>query len=567
LLSAAQRHQLLHEWSSGAVAGKQVCLHRQIALRARRTPGAPAVVRGTEVLSYGELDRRAERLSRRLRGRGVGPADVVAVALPRSPELVVALLAVWKAGAAYLPLEPGTPPRRRQLLLADAGVRLVLDGELDGDGNADLPAPDPDRTAYVLFTPGSPGRPKGVAVSHRALASSVGWAVRAYGLGPGGSSAVHTSLGFDLTVTSLWGPLASGGRAVLLPEEDGVEALADWLAAAGADDLVKLTPSHLEALEVELADRPAAGAGVWVVGGETWPPESLRRWRRRLPAARFFNEYGPTEATVGCAVWEAGEPAAASVPIGRPAAGADLHVLGEVPPGSWGELAIGGPGLARAYLGRPALTAASFVPHPCGDPGERLYRTGDLARQLADGRFELAGRRDHQVKLRGYRLELGEIEAALAAHPAVRRAVAVVHGRRLAAAVAAAETVTAGGLVDFLRQRLPSYMIPAVFAIRDGLPLSAHGKVDREAVAGDISRSGESDRYLPPRGPAEQILARIWAHLLGHDRVGADEDFFELGGDSILSIQVVARARREGLSLQARDLFQHPTVAELALAA
>ncbi|WP_288100419.1 non-ribosomal peptide synthetase, partial [Herbaspirillum sp.] len=380
LLSAPERHQLRYEWSVGEAAGAALCLDRLIARRARRTPEKPAVTQGAEVLSYGELDRRAECLARRLRGRGVGPEDVVAVALPRTPELVVALLAVWKAGAAYLPLEPGTPPRRRQILLADAGVRLVLDGELDGDGDGALPAPDPDRTAYVLFTSGSTGRPKGVAVSHRALASYVGWAVRAYGLGPGGSAAVHTSLSFDLTVTSLWGPLASGGRADLLAEGDGVGALADWLAGAGEHDLVKLVPSHLEALEVELAARPVPAAGVWVLGGETWPPESLRRWRERLPAARFFNEYGPTEATVGCAVWEAGEPPAASVPIGRAVAGAELYALGAASPGSWGELAIGGPGLARGYVGRPAQTAASFVPNPYRGSGERLYLTGDVAR-------------------------------------------------------------------------------------------------------------------------------------------------------------------------------------------
>ncbi|HSF43044.1 MAG TPA: non-ribosomal peptide synthase/polyketide synthase [Thermoanaerobaculia bacterium] len=615
LLSAAERHQVLVEWSvTGPGPDADRCVHELIAEQAQRTPQAPAVRYGDESVTYAELLERSRGLARRLRALGVAPESRVGLCLERSPELIVALLGVLEAGGAYVPLEPGQPRERLELLAEDAGLSVVLtqesvqprlsgiavpqvclgQEEQESSGLRNRRAPDgaagPGNLAYVIYTSGSTGRPKGVMVSHGALASYLGWACRAYA--PDGEPVpVHSPLGFDLTVTSLFLPLLQGGCCELVPEDEDLTGLAAALRAGGFG-LVKLTPAHLEALSHLLSpDEAAASTRGLVVGGEALLGEKLAAWWSGGRGPRVFNEYGPTEATVGCCVHEPhpGTTAAGAVPIGRPVAGTRLYVLGRdlqpVPVGTPGELYIGGCQLARGYVGRADATAERFVPDPtCGalaEPGERLYRTGDLARHLPDGTLEYLGRTDHQVKIRGYRIELGEVEAALAAHPWVREAVVEARGggeaggRRLVAYVAtrkeagpAAAQELAPVLRGFLEGRLPAYMVPPVYVPLEALPLTANGKVDRRRLPEPgAGGTDEPEVYAAPRDPVATALAAIWSELLRLDRVGLHDNFFALGGDSILSLQLASRARAAGLELRSQQVFQHPTIAELAAVA
>jgi amino acid adenylation domain-containing protein len=605
LLAAAELHQILRERNDTAAAGPGdgPRLHELIAAQAARTPTAVALAHGGETLTYGELAARGGRLARRLRGLGVGPDVVVPVFLERSPDLVVALLAVLQAGGAYLPLEPSHPASRLSLMLDEARPPLLLTREgllpslpgghppavcLDAPreeerdtGTSALWPVGADNLAYVLYTSGSTGRPKGVAVTHRGLTNYLLWAAAAYPAGIGRGAPVHSPIGFDLTVTSLFLPLIAGRCAHLLPEEEGIDGLVAALAEGGFG-LVKLTPAHLELLSRLLPpERAAECAAAFVVGGEPLSAEQLAFWRAHAPRTRLINEYGPTETVVGCCVHEVREedPPTGAVPIGRPIANTDLQILDRwlqpVPPGVPGELHIGGAGVARGYLHRPDLTAERFVPDPAArERGARLYRTGDLARALPDGRIEFLGRDDNQVKIRGYRIELGEVEAALARHPSVREAVALARGdgpagRRLAAyAVLTAPAPTAEELRAFLAERLPAYMVPADVLVLESLPLTANGKVDRRALARMApAASGAAEGFVAPQGPVEEILAEIWAEVLGGrvERVGAHDDFFALGGHSLLATQVVSRVREAfGVEIPVRALFEAPTVARLA---
>jgi amino acid adenylation domain-containing protein/non-ribosomal peptide synthase protein (TIGR01720 family) len=599
LLSPAERHQAIAEWNDTGVApaGERLLLDL-LAARAAQAPDLPAVVQGGEQLSHGELAARSDRLAAHLRVLGAGPDVLVGLFLERSADLVVALLAVLKAGGAYLPLDLSLPRPRLSFLLADARPPLVLTrtrllpdlpecsscavclDDLPEDAPeiaAAVPAvrPAADNLAYVLYTSGSTGHPKGVAVTHRGLANYLLWAAEAYPAGEAGENRgapVHSPLSFDLTVTSLFLPLLAGRCVHLVPEEEGVEGLAAALAEGGFG-LVKLTPAHLEVLQRLLPPERAAGcAGAFVIGGEALTGEQLAFWREHAPGLRLINEYGPTETVVGCCTYElpASMPPAGPVPIGRPIANTRILLLDRglhpVPVGVPGELYLGGAGVCRGYLHRPGLTAEKLVPDPFGAAGERLYRTGDLARRLPDGAIEFLGRTDDQVKIRGFRIELGEIEAALLALPGIQQAVVVVRESRLVAYVAG--DVLADELRRSLRERLPDSMMPAAFVTLAALPLTANGKVDRKALsardAAPDDRPGARDGYVAPRSREEEILATVWAQVLRLPRVGVDDNFFELGGDSILSVQIVARARQAGLLVTLRQIFAHPTVAGLA---
>ncbi|MCP4663254.1 MAG: amino acid adenylation domain-containing protein, partial [bacterium] len=605
LWSAAQRQQMLLEWNRDAVESPRGLVHQLFEARAAASPETVAVDAGDRRLRYDELNREANRLAHHLRALGTGPEVRVAICLERSPELVTAVLAILKAGGVYLPLDPEQPETRLRELLSEAGVELLVTREptldrlspdgirairLDRDaatiagyGGENLP-PDgtADQLAYVLFTSGSTGRPKGVMVPHRGLVNYLGWCARAYDLAAGHGVPLHSSLAFDMSVTSLLGPLVAGNTVVLVPgDEGGGEALATALEGAPELSLVKLTPSHLEILARTLPPQSAAGATrALVLGGEALPwSEALELWRRNAPGTRLINEYGPTETVVGCCVYELRPevPARGSVPIGRPIANTRLYLLDRrlrpVPFGGVGELYVAGAGVVRGYLGRPAMTAEFFLPEPFAEqPGERLYRTGDLARHLPDGQLEYLGRGDHQLKVRGYRIEPGEVEAALLAHPALGEAVVVGraeesgHRRLVAYVVPAGEAPAAGELRSFLKARLPEYMVPAIFATLEELPHSPSGKVDRTALSRRAlpSAARPEAAFAPPRTPSEQTLAAIWSQVLGIERAGIHDNFFELGGDSILSIQIVARARRAGVGITPRQLFQHQTIAELA---
>ena len=544
LLSDAERAQVLRA-GTGPVAelpaGTVVDL---VAEQVRRTPAALAIDLGRRRLTYAELNAHANRVAHRLRALGAGPGTVVGLCVPNSAELVTGLLGVLKSGAAYVPLDPDLPAQRQELILADAGALCVLDsgwfGAPDEQPAGDPPpSAGPEDVAYVLYTSGSTGRPKGVQVEHRSAVAYLDWARRAYP-GLAGRALLHTSASFDLTVTTLLGTLVAGGSIV-----DGGEAT-----------FVKATPTHLPVLTV-------APSVDLVLGGEALTGEALGPWRARHPDVTVTNEYGPTETTVGCVAARIapGEPLPPGpVTIGRPIANARAYVLDDrlepVPPGVAGQLYIAGPQVARGYLGRPVQTADRFTDDPFV-PGDRMYATGDLARWRRDGDLDYLGRVDDQIKLRGYRIEPGEIEAALRALPGVRDAAVAVRDGRLVGYLVGASDGSA------VRRTLPAYLVPEVFVALDALPVAPSGKLDRAALPAPAPDPGVP--YIAPRTAAEELVADVLGDLLGVEKVGAHDDFFTLGGNSLLAIRATNRLReRTEVDLGVRGLFSFRTVAELA---
>ncbi|HYH82092.1 MAG TPA: amino acid adenylation domain-containing protein, partial [Longimicrobium sp.] len=608
LLDEAERRRVLEEWSgAGEAFAADGCLHERFAEQARRTPDAVAVEFEGERLSYAGLDARAGRVAAALRRRGVGPEARVGICADRSLDLVVSLLAVLKAGAAYVPLDPAYPAERLGWIVADAGVRVALvqgghgaelagsgaelleveqlAEEPEGEGSAALPA-SPDHLAYVIYTSGSTGRPKGVMIAHRQVARLFAATERWYAFGADDVWTLFHSFAFDFSVWEMWGALLHGGRLVVPSYEVSRTpgAFHALVRDAGVTVLCQTPSAFRQYVRVEgeaaaRDDVPPDALRLVIFGGEALEMASLRPWYalRAEDRPRLVNMYGITETTVhvtfrplGVADLDGGSAIGAAIPDLR------LYVLDArlrpVPAGVPGELHVGGAGLARGYLGRPGLTAERFVPDPFGGGGGRLYRTGDRVRWSADGELEFVGRVDEQVKIRGFRIEPGEIEAALAAHPEVRETVVLARedapgDRRLVAYVVPRDGADANPseLRAHLAGRLPDYMVPSAFVVLDGLPLTPNGKVDRRALpAPDAARPGAGAGYLAPRTWAEEVLAGIWAQVLGVERVGVHYNFFELGGDSILSIQVVSRARAAGLRITPRQLFESPTAAELA---
>ncbi|MFG2602568.1 non-ribosomal peptide synthase/polyketide synthase [Streptomyces sp. NPDC048514] len=557
--------------------------------QAARTPDAVALVDGDRELTYAELDRAANRLAHRLIRDGVGPERIVALALRRSAETVLAQLAVTKAGGAFLPVDPDYPAQRRQFMVRDASAHLVLDdpaavwaaeGPDTAPTDADRTTPlTPGHPAYVIYTSGSTGTPKGVTVTHRGLSSFAAAAAERYAAGPGDRVLQFASPSFDASVLELCTSLLSG--AALVTGEEGPlvgERLAEVLATRRISHTL-IPPAALATVPPETA-AALPELRTLIVGAEACPADLVETW---APGRRMINSYGPTEATV-VATWTGPlSPGAGAPPIGRPSGATRVHVLDAalrpVPPGVTGELYVAGPGLARGYLGRPGLTARHFVADPFGARGERMYRTGDLVRWTADGELRFAGRADGQVKLRGFRIEPGEIESALRRSPLVRDAVVLVRAdapkesatagpARLVAYVVpdgpADAGVPVGELREHLAHLLPPHMVPALFVPLQRLPLTPNGKLDRRALPAPGPARAAGGPRTAPRTDTERRIARIWADVLGIDDVGADDNFFALGGDSILSMQVVSRLRRDGLHLATRDLFTHQTVAELA---
>ncbi|RSM51514.1 non-ribosomal peptide synthetase, partial [Actinoplanes sp. ATCC 53533] len=571
-------------------------VHEWFEDRVRSDPAGVAVVCGGVEVSYGELNARVNRLAHYLIGLGVGAEARVGVCVERGVDMVVALLAVLKAGGAYVPLDPGFPVDRIGFMIADTGARVVLtQGSLMGrfrgyEGRLvcvdtvvveGFPVTDPVRStsaeslAYVIYTSGSTGRPKGVLVEHGGLANFVRWCVEGYsGRGVGGAP-VFSSIGFDAVVPNLFGPLIAGQTVHLLPEGFDIARLGELLVAGGPYSFIKLTPSHLDLLTAQLTPAEAAGlAATVVVGAESFSAASLEYWRRLAPDVVVLNEYGPTEVTVANSVFQAdGLVSTRTVPIGRPIPNTWMFVVdyaGELAEiGVTGELLVGGTGVVRGYHGRPDLTADKFIPDRFGPvPGGRLYRTGDLARVLPDGNVEFLGRSDDQIKIRGYRVEPGEVEAAVVSHPMVTAAhvtVAddLVGGPQLVGYVVPADAPAPAVLREYLSSRLPAYMHPTAWVFLDGLPLNPNGKIDRKALPtpGTVTTSS----YQPPVTPAEHDLTRIWQTVLGRDRIGVFDNFFDLGGHSLLAIQLVNTINREtSAHIGVRDLFTHPTIRDLA---
>ncbi|TDD94832.1 non-ribosomal peptide synthetase [Actinomadura rubrisoli] len=565
----------------GAAPSASASVLERFEAQAARTPEAVAVVQGAEELTYAELDERAERLAGRLRELGARTESVVGIVLDRGPGLLAAMLASWKAGAAYLPIDPASPAARIDDLLRESGAAAVVttDGARALPGavpppRAVPPAPGaaepPDRLAYLIYTSGSTGRPKGVAVTHRSLANHLDWAARELvAAGPGGG-ALFSSTAFDLVVPNLWAPLLAGERVWMLPAGDDLTRLGERLAEAGPFGFLKLTPGHLEILTRQLtAEQAGALAATIVVAGEVFPVPLAEQWRGMLGDGRVVNEYGPSEATVGTCVHPLDGPVREQgVPIGAPLPGMVMRVLDgrmrRVPAGVDGELFVGGTGLARGYHRSPAGTAAAFVPDPYGPPGARLYRTGDRARWLPDGTVDFLGRDDDLVKIRGYRVGLGEIQAVLAEHASVEEAaVAVTETGDIAAFhVGAADPAE---LERACAERLPAYMVPASFTEVASIPLNRNGKVDRAELLRHRT-GGHTRAYLEPATPAERALAAIICEVLGAERCGRDDGFHTLGGHSIQAIQVTAAARDAGLPLTLHMLYQHETLRELAAA-
>ncbi|MEU2543825.1 amino acid adenylation domain-containing protein [Streptomyces iakyrus] len=578
--------------------------------RVAEGPERTAVVFGGESLSYAELDARAERLAHVLLGRGVGPGDFVALALPRSVDLVVAVVGVLKAGAAYVPVDPAYPADRIAYTLEDcrpavlvtvsevaervpdSGPRLVLDdpvvvGELAGmpvSGSAGCRGGlVPEHPAYVIYTSGSTGRPKGVVVAHRNVVrlftSTDGW----FGFGPDDVWTLFHSIAFDFSVWELWGALLYGGRLVVVPH-DVSRSPAEFLDLLVRERVTVLnqTPSAFHQLSQVDAERPDAGLALRYVvfGGEALEPSRLMEWfaRHGDRAPVLVNMYGITETTVHVTYLPmSGELAAGQSRslIGEGIPDLGVYVLDEwlrpVPFGVLGEMYVGGRGPAAGYLDRAGLTSQRFVADPFAGDGSRMYRTGDLARRLRDGGLEYLGRADHQVKIRGFRIELGEIEATLARHPDVGQCAVVVRedrpgDKRLVAYAVPAAGVTAlpatADLREHLAQDLPDYMVPLAIVPLVTLPLTPNGKIDQRALPRPVY--GDETRRRGPRTPREEALCALFAEVLGQDEIGIDEGFFALGGDSIMAIQLVSRGRRAGLELTVREVFEHQTVAALA---
>ncbi len=605
LLSERERHQLLVEWNdTRADYPRDLCIHQLVQAQAERTPDAVAVEFGGRRLTYQELDRRANQLAHALRERGVGPETRVGLCVERSLEMAVGLLGILKAGGAYVPLDPGYPPARLAFMLEDSAPAvlltqrhlverlapkgtptLCLDSQWPELSSLRADAPEasarPDNAAYVLYTSGSTGQPKGVVITHRALGNHMAWILSAFGFGPADKVLQKTPLSFDASVWECWAPLMSGGRLVIAAPDahrDGVALLEE--VTRGQVTVLQLVPSLLRVLLEDKGLSRATSLRWLFCGGEALPVELEHQLRARLPSVTLVNLYGPTEATIDATSWRCPSSGLGrTVPIGRPISNTQLYLLDTslrpVPVGVVGELYLGGEGLARGYLHRPELTAERFIPHPFSDsPGARLYQTGDLARYLPDGSVEYLGRRDSQVKVRGFRVELGEVEAALAKHPEVREAVVVVRednpGVRRLVAYVTGEPRAPGvdALRAFLEERLPAHMVPSAFVALESLPLSPNGKVDRKALPSPDATHAELARpFVAPRDEVERTLAQVWAQVLGHERVGLHDDFFELGGDSILAIQIISRAAQAGLHVSVKQLFSHKTIARLAAVA
>ncbi|MFD9095665.1 amino acid adenylation domain-containing protein [Streptomyces collinus] len=606
LLTPGERADVTEGWQGAPAVAHDTTVHALFAQRAAAHPERTAVVCGDRETGYGELDALADRVAARLADAGVRPGDTVAVLMERSTDLIAGCLGVLKAGAAYLPLDARAPRVRSAAVAAAAGASVLLtDPGTDTDGlgvghvlrpgedeAAGRPSPDgrdddaaravrvagrPDDLAYVMYTSGSTGTPKGVAVAHRdvvALALDRRWRGGAHD-----RVLFRSPHAFDASTYELWVPLLTGGLVVVAPPGDlDVPGLARLIADQ------RVTGTFLTAtLFNELADRCPQLLGTLrevMTGGEAASPAAVRRVRAHCPDTTVTNAYGPTETTTFAALFPLApgdDTPAGQVPIGRPLDGTRLHVLDDrlapVPPGVTGELYIAGAGLARGYLGRPGLTAERFTACPSGPPGTRMYRTGDLARWTRDGQVEYLGRADRQIKIRGLRIEPGEIENVLAAHPNVGRAAVTVvpgpAGPALAGYVVAAE----GGCPDpvalraHLRGELPDWMVPLTITVLDRFPVTPNGKTDLAALPAPGPAAGERP-YQAPRDDTERVLAGLWERLLGVERVGVHDDFFALGGHSLLATRLLAQVRSLlGAAVTVRAFFAGPTVAQLAQAA
>jgi len=621
ILTEAEKHQLLVDWNeTRRDYPSDKCIHELFEQQVERSPDAVAVIYEDQQLTYRALNNRANQLAHYLQKFGVGPEALVGICVDRSLEMVTGLLAILKAGGAYVPLDPDHPKERLAFMLKDAQVSILLtrnslieDGRLSIDDHYPLSSglysqikvvcfdrdleeiahqskENPssgitsDNAAYVIYTSGSTGKPKGVTVENRQLINYSCDIIRRLNPAAGDSFAMVQPLTVDSSVTMIFPCLLTGGALHVISREKAISSpeLGDYFQRWSIDFL-KIAPSHLIALEASSSPQQFIPQRCLVIGGEESRWDWIRSLRTVAPGCAIFNHYGPTETTVGilmCGVRD--EDLSRNylkTPLGRPIANTRVFLLNAglqlVPIGIVGELYIAGDNLGRGYLNRPEATAERFIPNPFSvEPGARLYRTGDRARYLPDANIEFLGRIDHQVKIRGFRIEPGEIEAVLTQHPGVEQAIVMPWAetpeqRRLVAYVVPhqARAPSAAELRDFLKKKLPEYMVPSSFTLLDGLPRTPHGKVDREALPiPDQRQPAMEESYVPPRSPEEEMIVEIWAEVLKVDRVGVHDNFFDLGGHSLLATQVMSQVRKVfQVELPLRSLFEAPTVAELAL--
>jgi amino acid adenylation domain-containing protein/non-ribosomal peptide synthase protein (TIGR01720 family) len=602
LLPAAEQALALRAWNDTAHPFSPAPIFERISAQAARRPDAVAVVGPASTggqLSYRELEARSNQLAHHLRALGIGPEVRVGICVERSLEMIVGILGILKAGGAYVPLDPTYPPDRLQFMLEDAAVPVLLTQQrlierglpqhtaqviaLDANWPAIAEQPSgapvsmtaPEHLAYLIYTSGSTGTPKGVMIPHRAVSNFIASVIDLFDVTEADRVLQFASFCFDVSVFEIFTALSSGATLCLTDRDTLLAPQAfTRLMQEQRISIIDVAPAVMSLLPADAFP----DLRIVFVGGESFSGDLVNRWA--LPGRRFFNGYGPTEATVTMTVYECQGQFNATPPIGRAMRNHQVYVLDQhlrpVPIGTPGQLCIGGAGLARGYHQRPGLTAEKFMPDPfSAEPGARLYASGDLVRWLADGELEFLGRIDQQVKLRGLRVELGEIQAVLQQHPALSDAAVIAReeqaasgrtDKRLVAYVVAADAPPSSDeLYGFLQTRLPAFMIPSAFVTMDALPLTPSGKLERKALpAPETTRTAQDQDFIAPTNQIEQLLARISAQVLGVEQVGIHDNFFTLGGDSIASIQVVARANEAGLNITAKQLFEHQTIAAMA---
>jgi amino acid adenylation domain-containing protein len=610
ILSECDRKQLIIEFNNTQTYyPKDLCIHQLIEQQAARTPDNIAVVFENQQLTYAQLNTRANQLAHHLQELGVTAETVVALCVERSLDMLVGLLGILKAGGAYLPLDPIVPSDRLSYMVQDAGASIILTQQhlaerfpqqaapliyLDSDWDVIARQPDenplsqatPENLVYVIYTSGSTGKPKGVAVEHRQLLNYLHGILARLDLPEGSSFATVSTFAADLGNTVIFPALCTGGCLHVISQERATspEMLVDYCESHPIDCL-KIVPSHLNALLTASHPEKILPKKYLILGGEALSWQLVEKIQQYKPSCQILNHYGPTETTVGVLTYPVNElmrDKSETVPLGRAIANTQIYILDHylqpVPIGVAGELHIGGDSLARGYLNQPELTADKFITieHLGGQDAHptRVYRTGDLARYLPDGNIEFLGRIDHQVKIRGFRIELGEVESVLRQYPAIGETIIIAQedelsNKRLVAYIVPNQSeCSVSNLRNFLKEKLPEYMVPSAFVTLKALPLTPNGKVDRQALPAPDSVKPELEgRFVAPRTPIEETITKIWAQVLGLERISIYDNFFELGGDSILSIQIVARANQAGLQLTPKQLFESPTVAGLAAVA